>query len=84
MRDEELNDRVDLVDAVFYGGAGEDKGVGTPQALDGDGRLGLPVLDALGLVQNDHIGRQDGVDFLCIRSDLFVVDDVRPADRPQC
>ena len=73
VRVEELDDGVDLVDAVLDRRAGEHEGVAASQALDGHGGLGLPVLDALGLVENDHIRCQGGIDLVHIRADLLVV-----------
>ena len=50
-----------LVDAIFDGGAGEDKGVAAAEAFDGLGGLGAPVLDALGFVEHDNVWTEAGV-----------------------
>ena len=70
---EELHDRIDLVDAVLHRCAGEYEGVGAVQPLDRDGGFGLPVLDALGLVQNDDIRGENVIDFIDVGPDLLVI-----------
>ena len=54
-RVEEIHQRMQFVDAVLDGRAGEDEGVAAAQALDGLGGLGAPVLDALGFVEHDDV-----------------------------
>ena len=72
---EEIDERVEFVDAVFEGSAGENEGVAAAQAFDGLGGLGGPVLDALGLVEHDDVGPEAGVDLQGVGHDLLVVDE---------
>lgn len=55
---EEVDDGVELVDAILDGGACQDEGVAAVQALHGPRRQGTPVLDALGLVEHNDVGPQ--------------------------
>ncbi len=72
-RREEIDDGVELVDAVLDGRAGEHERVATLQALDGTRGFGGPVLDALGLVEHDHVGSQPRVEVERVGHDLFVI-----------
>ena len=56
LRVEVLDDRIELVDAVLDRRAGQHEGVGRAQRLDPPRGLGLPVLDALRLVEHDDVG----------------------------
>ena len=69
-----------LVDAIFDGGAGEDKGVAAAEAFDGLGGLGAPVLDALGFVEHDDVWTKADVHVERIREHLFVIDDGEEGD----
>src|SRR6185369_235836 len=68
-RIEELDDRVDLVDAVLDRRAGQDEGVGAREALDGLGGLALPVLDPLCLVEDDDVRSETPHDLLAVGQD---------------
>ena len=68
-----LHDRIDLVDAVLDRRAGENERIGRCQRLHRARRLGLPVLDALRLVQDDDVGLQRAVDVGGVDDDLLVV-----------
>ena len=70
-----LHDRIELVDAVLDRRAGQHEGVGRAQRLDPPRRLGLPVLDALRLVEHDDVGLQYRVDVRGVAQHLLVVDD---------
>ena len=74
-RVEEIHQRIQLVNAVLDGRAGEDEGVAAAQALDGLGGLGAPVLDALRFVQHDDVGPQPLVHLQRVGEHLLVVDD---------
>ena len=76
LRIEELDDGIELVDAVLDRRAGQYEGVGRAQRLDPSRRLGLPVLDALRLVEHDDVRRENGVDVVGVGEHLLVVDDV--------
>ena len=79
---EELEDAVEFVDAVFERGAGEHEGVAAAQAFDHLGGLGAPVLDALGFVEDHQIEAQLE-DFVIIKADQFVVDDLEEGIDPR-
>ena len=64
LRIEVLDDGIELVDAVLERRAGQHEGMRSAQLLDAPRRLGLPVLDALRLVEDDDVGRQHRVDVL--------------------
>ena len=51
-----------LIDAILNRGAGEHESVAAAEAFDGLGGLRVPVLDALGFVEHDHLGTEVGVD----------------------
>ena len=74
-RVEVLDDRIELVDAVLDWRAGQHEGIGRAQRLHLPRRLDLPVLDALRLVEHDHVGMQDLVDVRRIAEHLLVVHD---------
>ena len=57
LRIEVLDDRVELVDAVLDRRAGQHEGDRASAATSPPRRLGLPVLDALRLVEDDDVGR---------------------------
>ena len=70
---EELDDRVDLVDAVLERRAGEHEGVPALELLHRIRGLGLPVLDALGLVEDHDVGPERVEKLVAVRHDLLVV-----------
>ena len=70
---QELDDRVDLVDSVLERGAGEDEGVSAVEFLHRVRGLGLPVLDALGFVEDHEVGPQRLQKLAPVRHDLLVV-----------
>ena len=72
LRIEKLGDGVDFVDTILQRRPGQYEGIGAFQVLDGVGGFGLPILDALRLVQDDDIRFQQVVDLLCIRANLLV------------
>jgi hypothetical protein len=72
---EEVDDGAEFVDAVFDRSAGEDEGIAAPEALDGLGGAGGPVLDALGLVEHDDVGAEALVEIEAVGHDLLVVGD---------
>ena len=72
-RVEELEDRIHLVDAVLERRAGQHECVRAPQHLDRARGLGVPVLDALRLVEHDDVGTELLFDRPKVHSDLFVV-----------
>ena len=74
-RVEEVHQRIQLVNAVLDGRAGEDEGIAAAQALDGLGGLGAPVLDALRFVQHHDVGPQPLVDLQRVGEHLLVIDD---------
>ena len=49
----EVHKRIEFVNAVFNRRAGQDKRIGRDESLQVPRRLRLPVLDTLGLVQDD-------------------------------
>ena len=61
---DELDDRVQLFEPVLQRRAGQHDGVLRFELLDGLGRAGLPVLDPLGLVEDDDVGlpAADGIE----------------------
>ena len=71
-----LDDRIELIDAVFHWRTAQHEGVRRAQRLHLAGCLDLPVLDALGFVENDHVGTQDLVNIRRIAEHLLVVHDV--------
>ncbi len=73
---EKLHDRVDLVDAVLERRAGEDERVGAAQPFDGLGGAALPVLDALGLVEHDHVRGEPLLHGVAVEEDLLVVGEI--------
>ena len=74
-RVEEVHQRIQLVNAVLDGRAGEDESVTAAQALDGLGGLGAPVLDPLRFVQHDDVGPQPVVDLQRVGEHLLIIDD---------
>ncbi len=70
----ELHDGDQLFQPVFQRGAGEDDGVGRGDALDATGDARVPVLDALGLVEDDQVGIP-GLDQIEVAMDRVVVGD---------
>lgn len=74
-RIEKIDDGVELVDAVFDGGTGEDEGVAAFEAFHGLRGLGGPVFDALRFIKHDDVGAEVGVDVEAVGDDLLVVDD---------
>ena len=54
---DELHDGDQFLEPVFQRRAGEHDGVGRGDLLDAAGGAGVPVLDALGLVENDQVRR---------------------------
>ena len=70
---QELDDRVDLVDAVLERRAGQHEGVPALEPLHRVRGLGVPVLDALGLVEDHDVGPKRIEKVLSIRHDLLVV-----------
>jgi hypothetical protein len=87
---DELDDRDQLLEAVFQRRAGEHQGVGAVDALQRARGDGVPVLDALRLV-DDHQVRRPGLDQVEVAAQGFVVGDLaevvlrvaRLADRAQ-
>ena len=63
---------VEVVEAVLQRSAGENEGEGAAKALDHAGGFGLPVFDALSLVENDEIPG-DPFDGEMVAQDLLVV-----------
>ena len=74
---EEIDDGVELVNAVLDGRAGEHEGVAALEALDRLGGFCGPVLDALGFVEDDDVGLEALVDVEAINDDLLVVYDCK-------
>ena len=72
---EVLDDRIELVDAVLDRRAGQHEGIGRAQRFDPPRGLDLPVLDALRLVEHDHVGMQYLVDVPRVAEHLLVVHD---------
>ena len=72
-RIQELHDGIDLVDPVFERRPGQDERVPAAELLDRVRGLGLPVLDALGFVENDHVGLQRGDQGIAVSQNLLVV-----------
>lgn len=70
---EEIHQRMQLVDAVLDGRAGQHEGVAALEALDGLARLGVPILDALRLVEHHHVGPQARVDIQGVAHHLLEV-----------
>ena len=71
---DELHDREEIVEPILERRAGEHEREWRAQALHGLGRLRLPVLDALALVQNDQVplcalDRQDVTQHLLVVAD---------------
>ena len=81
-RVEEIHQRIQFVDAVLDGRAGEDEGVAAAQAFDGLGGFGAPVLDALGFVQHHDVRPQPRVDVQRVGQHLLVIDDGEERQRP--
>ena len=71
----EIHQRVELVDAVLNGCSGEHEGIAAFQTLHRLGRLGGPVLNSLGLIQDNHVGFEDSIDVEAVAHHLFVVRD---------
>ena len=67
---DELHDAVQLLELVLQRRAGQHDGVAAAQLLDGPRRLRLPVLDALGLVQDDQV-RLPGVELVQVAQQPF-------------
>ena len=61
---DKLDDRMQLLEPVLQRRAGQHEGVFRFELFDGLGRPGLPVLDPLGLVEDDQVGlpTADGLD----------------------
>jgi hypothetical protein len=74
-----LHQAVEVLQAVLQRGAAEHEGIARRDALDGGGDLGAPVLDALGLVQDQQVRRQGLVDDAEIAQHQLGVDDVEAA-----
>ena len=72
-RIEKIHQRMQFVDAVFDGRAGEDKRVTAAQALEGLGGFGVPVFDALGLIEHHNVWPQTRVDLQPIDQHLFII-----------
>ena len=70
----ELHDAVQFLQLVLQWGAGQDDGVMAAHLLDGTRRFRLPVLDALSLVQHDHVGLP-GVELFEVAQSHLVVDE---------
>src|SRR6266508_6227464 len=64
-----------LVDTIFDGGAGEDKGVAAAEAFNRLSGPGAPVLDPLGFVEHHNVGAQAEIDVERVGENLLVVDD---------
>lgn len=79
---QELDDGVEIVDAVLQRRAGQDEGVPALQALDRLRRLGAPVLDPLRLVQDDRVRRQQALEVLAVGHHLLVVGQVEEGALP--
>ena len=75
---DELDDGDQFLQPVLQRRAGEDDGVGRGDLLDAAGDARVPVLDALGLVEDDQVGRP-GVDQVEVGVDGVVVDDLEEA-----
>jgi hypothetical protein len=71
---EEIDDRVEFVDAIFDRRAGEHEGMATAQPFDRLGGERVPRLDALGFVEHDNVGAQAAVQFGHVGAGLLVVD----------
>ncbi len=69
-----LDDRCQFLDAVLHRRAGEHQAIGGRQALDRQGGLGRPVLDALRLVEHDEV-RGPEANRLQVAEDLLIIDD---------
>ena len=69
----ELHDAVQFFEPILQRRAGQHHRVPAAEFLHLARGLGFPVLDPLGLVQNDHV-RLPGVDRLAVADDLLVVD----------
>ena len=70
---QELDDGVDLVDPVLERRAGQDEGVAALELLYRSSGLRLPVLDTLGLVEDDYIGPQRSEQIFAVGNHLLVV-----------
>ena len=70
----EGSDGVEFLETVFERGAGEREGEAAFEALDDAGRGGFPVLDTLGLVEDDEVPR-GGANSREVAEDLLVVGD---------
>ena len=71
----EIHQRVEFVDAVLNGRAGEHEGIAAFQTFHRLRCLGGPVLDSLGLIQDNHFGSKDSINVEAVAHHLFVVGD---------
>ena len=74
LRIEVLHDGIGLVDPVLQRRAGEHEGERRPQRFHLPRRLGLPILDALSLIQDHHVGLEQAIDLVGVAHHLLVVD----------
>ena len=81
---EEVHQRVEFINAVLDGCAGEDEGVTAAQALHGLGSLSAPVLDALGFVEHNDVRREAGVHVERVGNYLLVVDNGEEGEIRNC
>ncbi len=65
---QKVHQRIQLIDAVLDGRAGQHERVAAAQALDGLRGFGVPILDALGFVQHNHVGAQPLIHVECVRA----------------
>jgi len=66
---------MEFVDPIFNRGAREHEGVAAFEAFDGLGCLGVPILDALGFVEDHDVGLEACVYVERVGHHLFIVDD---------
>ena len=74
-RVEEVHQRMQFVNAVLDGRAGQHEGITAAEAFDGLCSLRAPVLDTLGFVEHDNVRTQSSIHVECVSKHLFVVDD---------
>ncbi len=75
-RIDDLHQAVQVFEPVFQRCAGQDECIARADPLDCAGDLGAPVLDALGLVNDQQIGTQFPVDHGQVAHHEFIVDHV--------
>ena len=70
----EFDDRVELFELVLQRRAGEHQGVTTAELLDGPRRFRFPILDPLGLVEDNEVGLPE-VERIQVPRRLLIVDE---------